>query len=68
MVHLLEERDLADGGGRDALVHVDADLLERDRLLGGLVQPLVHLPVRALPDLLPLLVFLQQHARAPADE
>jgi hypothetical protein len=66
VVHLLEERDLADGGGRDALVLLlEADLLERDRLVGGLVQRLVHHPVRALPDLLHLLVLKQQqqHAR-----
>ena len=66
VVHLLEERDLADGGGRDALVLLlEADLLERDRLVGGLVQRLVHHPVRALPDLLLLLVL--QPARTHAN-
>ena len=62
MVHLLEERDLADGGGWDALILLlEADLLERDELVGGLVHRLVHHPVGALPNLLLLLVL--QHAR-----
>jgi len=57
VLHLLEEGDLADGGGRDALVLLlEADLLERDRLVGVAVLALVHHPVRALPDLLRLLV------------
>jgi hypothetical protein len=57
VLHLLEEGDLADGGGGDALVLLlEADLLERDRLVGVAVLALVHHPVRALPDLLHLLV------------
>ena len=61
VLHLLEERDLADGGGGDALVLLlEADLLERDGLVGGPVPGLVHHPVRALPDLLHLLV-LRKH-------
>jgi hypothetical protein len=57
VLHLLEEGDLADGGGRDALVVLlQPDLLERDRLVGVPVLALVHHPVRALPDLLHLLV------------
>ena len=66
VVHLLEERDLADGGGRDALVLLlESDLLERDRLVGDLVHRLVHHPVGALPDLLLLLVLqpASTHAR-----
>jgi hypothetical protein len=62
VVHLLEERDLADSGGGDALILLlETDLLERDRLVGDLVQRLVHHPVRAFPDLLLLLV-LHTHA------
>jgi hypothetical protein len=66
VVHLLEEGDLADGGGGDALVLLlEADLLERDRLVGDPVQRLVHHPVRAFPDLLLLLVL---HTRTQANK
>ena len=49
----VEEGDLAERGGRDALlVHLEAGLLERHELARGLVLRLVHLAVGALPDLL----------------
>ena len=55
----VEEGDLAERGGRDALlVHLEAGLLERHELARGLVLRLVHLAVGALPDLLQLLVFV----------
>lgn len=59
VVHLLEQRDLADGRRRHALVlGLEADLLERhDALvLGGEVARLVYDTVCALPNLLHLLV------------
>jgi hypothetical protein len=63
VLHLLEEGDLADGGGGDALVLLlEADLLERDGLVGVAVLGLVHHPVRALPDLLHLLVLRRTRA------
>jgi len=66
VVHLLEEGDLADGGGGDALVLLlEADLLERDRLVGVEVLALVNHPVRALPDLLHLLVLRPRHTIPP---
>jgi hypothetical protein len=69
VVHLLEEGDLADGGGGDALVLLlEADLLERDRLVGDPVQRLVHHPVRAFPDLLLLLVLHTQTREIRAGE
>jgi hypothetical protein len=53
----VEEGDLAERGGRDALlVHLEAGLLERHQLARRLVLRLVHLAVGALPDLLQLLV------------
>jgi hypothetical protein len=56
----VEEGDLAESGGRDALlVHLEAGLLERHQLARHLVLRLVHLAVGAFPDLLQLLVLLQ---------
>lgn len=43
MLKFLEERDFADGGGRDALVLAfEANLLHRDHLAGLLVLSFVH--------------------------
>ena len=61
VVRLLEERDLTDGSGGDALVlRLQADLLQGDHLAGGAVLRLVHNTVRPLPDLLQPLVVLQR--------
>lgn len=55
----LEERDLAESGGRDAFfVHLQASLLQGDQLAGGFVLGLVHLAVGPFPDLLELLVLV----------
>lgn len=52
-----EEGDLAERGGRNALVILrEAGLLEGDDLAGGLLPRLVDLAVRSFPDLLQLLV------------
>ena len=46
VLHLLEEGDLADGGGGDAIVLLlEAGLLERDGLVGGPLPDLLHLLV-----------------------
>ena len=53
VVHLLEERDLADGGGRDALIlGLQTDLLERDNALvgGAQVKSLVNNTVRTCEE------------------
>lgn len=57
----LEEGDLAEGGGWDALlVHLEPRLLQGDELARHPVPRLVHLPVRPLPNLLDLLVLLHR--------
>lgn len=55
----LEEGDLAEGGWWDPfLVHFEAGFFQRHQLPRALVFRLVDFPVRPLPDLLQLLVFL----------
>src|SRR4051812_35999568 len=47
VLHLLEEGDLADSGGGDAIVlMLEADLLERDGLIGGPVPDLLDVYAR----------------------
>lgn len=59
MLKLLEERDLSDGGGGDALiVVVKADALDGDDLVGVLVAGLVDDAVGALANLGHALVLL----------
>lgn len=60
VLQLLEERDLADGGGRDALlVRLQPDLFHRHDFARHLVQPLEDHPVGPLPDLLQFAEILQ---------
>jgi len=62
MLHLFEERNLANGGARNPLVLLlEANLLERDGLIGDAVASLVNDAVCSLAYLLDLLVLQNEN-------